>query len=369
MKQELEKLYLKFLKFEEKHLAKDVKFWFGVKEMKPTDQQIKKNIRCYGRESFLNFLKNIKDIIYSEAVLKLVLIWSTDQWPLYYYLQFLKKEKIISLKKNGKIELLRKDFLKIFPRPKEEKEIKEILEKKLKMKLSLEAPTNYPFKTKVFAQYDQLPISISSTIFVVKKILDYLPLNKKFLFIGDDDLVSVYLSLTEPNIESLVIDIDEELLGKIRELAKKFNLKIKTQKVNILKKKKLKENFIGFLTSPVYTFEGVKGFVNFGVNQLGKGGGYGFLNLGDESIGARILFLEKFFFEKKLKIEEIISGKVYYPWRITHPEDKVMEERLSKFFDKKIIKKSPLIGASLWIFNYIPFKVPKPKKQPFYTYL
>lgn len=369
MENKLKKLYLKFLKFRQEYLTKDVQFWFGVEKMKPSQNQIKKRIRSYELESFLNFLKNVKDIIYSENVLDLVLIWSTDQWPLYYYLQFLKNEGLISFKKNGRVKVLRKEFLKIFPQKRNENEIREIVEKKLKMKLPLEAPANFPFKTEILAQYDQLPISISSTIFVVKKILEYLPLNKKFLFVGDDDLISIYLSLVEPSLESLVIDIDEELLEKIRELAKKFNLKIETKKLDIIREEKLKENFIGFLTSPVYTFEGVKGFVNFGVNQLGKEGGYGFLNLGDEAIGNRILFLEKFFFEKNLKFEAVISRKVYYPWRITHPEDEVMFKRLSEFFDEKIIKKAPFIGASLWIFNYIPFKIPKPKKQPFYAYL
>jgi len=372
----LKNLYLKFLKFKENQYFKDVQFWFGVEKMKISQSQIKKIIQNYELESFLNFLKNVKDIIYSENVLNLVSTWSVDQWHLYYYLQFLRKEGLISFKKNGKAKVLRKEFFKIFPRKRNEKEIQEIIEKKLKMKLPLESPSNFPFKTEVLVQYDQLPISISSTIFLVKKILEYLPLNKKFLFVGDDDLISLYLSLTEPNIESLVVDVDEDLLAKIEEISKKFNLKIETKKLNIIKGKKLTpyqdfsgESIIGFLTSPVYTYEGVKGFVNFGVNQLGQEGGYGFLNLGDEAIGNRILFLEKFFVEKNLQIEEIISGKVYYPWLITHPEDKVIFERLKVFFDENLIKKSPLIGASLWIFNYIPCKVPEPKRQPFYAYL
>jgi hypothetical protein len=28
-----------------------------------------------------------------------------------------------------------------------------------------------------------------------------------------------------------------------------------------------------------------------------------------------------------------------------------------------------MIGASLWIFEYIPFKIKRPKKQLFYAYL
>jgi hypothetical protein len=366
---ELKKLYSKFLKFKERHHLKDVQFWFGVEKVKFSKKQIKEILQKYERDSFLNFLKNLKDIIFSQNPLDLVLKWSTDQWSFFYHSAFLKKEGIVDFEKNGRVRLLKKTLLNFFPRPRSENEIKEIIEKKLKMKLPLEAPSNFPFGTKVNAQYDQLPISISSTIFVVKKILDYLPLNKKFLFVGDDDLVSLYLSLTEPKVESMVVDIDEGLFEKIREISKKFNLKIETKKVDITKVQKLKENFVGFLTSPVYTYEGIKGFVNFGVSQFGQDGGYGFLNLSDEAIGNRILFLEKFFAEKNLKIEEIILGKVYYPWRITHPEDEVIFERLKKIFDEKIIKKSPLIGASLWIFDYLPFKVPKPKKQPFYAYL
>lgn len=365
----LKNLYHKFLKFKEARYIKDVQIWFGVEKMKPSEEEIKKIIQDYERESFLNFLKSVKNIIYSKNVLESVLIWSTDQWFPYYLLEFLKRERIISLKKSGKAKLLKGEFFKIFPRPRDEEEIKEIIERKLKMKLPLAAPANFPFKTKVRAEYDQLPISISSTIFVVKKILEYLPLNKKFLFVGDDDLVSLYLSLAEPNIESLVVDIDEGLLAKIKEVARKFNLKIETKKIDITKEKKLKENFVGFLTNPVYTYEGVKGFVGFGINQLGEDGGFGFLELSDEAIGNRILFLERFFVWKNLSIEEVIPGKVYYPWRETHPEDEVISERMKKFFDWETIKKAPLLGASLWIFNYIPFKIPRPKKQPFYAYL
>ena len=366
---ELKNFYHKFLRFKEKQYFKDVQFWFGVEKAKPTKKQLKEVIRNYELESFLTFLKNIKDIIYSKNPLELSRKWACDRWPLYYYLSFLKKQGIITFKRN-QVQVLKKDLLKFFPAPREEKEIKEILEGKLKMKLPLTAATNFPFKTKTVAKYDQLPISISSTIFLVKKILEYLPLNKKFLFVGDDDLVSLYLSLTEPKIESLVVDIDEELLAKIEEISKKFNLRIKTKRVDMTKvrQQNFGGRFIGFLTSPVYTFEGVQGFVNFGVNHLGPEGGYGFLNLGDEAIGNRILFLEKFFLEKNLQIEEIISRKVYYPFRITHPEDKIILERLKFFFDENLINTSPLIGASLWIFNYIPFKVLKPKRQSLYAY-
>jgi hypothetical protein len=366
---ELKKVYQKFLKFKKSEYSRDVRFWFGVEKGNFTQSQILEVIEKYEMESFLNFLRKTRDIIFSKNPLSLIKFWSEDLWPLYYCLSFLKKEGIIGFKKDGKIELLKKKFSKIFIKKREEKEIQEIIEKKLKRKLPLQAPSNFIFGTKITPSYDQLPISVSSAIFIVKKILDYLPLGKKILFVGDDDLISLYLSLAEPKFESLVIDIDEKLLERIQKVAKKFRLKIETKKVDITKTKKLKEEFIGFLTNPVYTFEGIKTFVDFGVNQLSKDGGYVFLSISDEAIGTRVLFLEEFFVKKNLKIEEVIKEKVYYPFNFAHPEDEVIFKRLKNLFKENLIKRSPMIGASFWIFERFPFKIPKPKKQPLYVYL
>jgi predicted methyltransferase len=367
--EKLKSLYKKFLNYRANLFSKDLRFWFGVENLKVTQREIKKIVKEYYKDTFLDFLRRIRDIIFSQNPLFLIKNWSEDQWLLFYYISFLERERIIKIEKSGKIKLLKKEFLEIFPKKRKEEEIKEIVERKLKIKLNPEAFSNSPFKTEILAQYDQFPISVSSAIFIVKKILDYLPLNRKFLFVGDDDFISVYLSLAEPKIESLVLDIDEKLLGKIQEISRKFHLKIETKKVDISKVKKLNERFIGFCTNPVYTFEGIKTFLDFGVNQLGEDGGFVFLSLSDEAIGNRILFLEEFFVKKKLKVEEVIKEKVYYPFALVHPEDKILFERWRKFFNESLIKKSPMIGASLWIFEYIPFKIKRPKKQLFYAYL
>ncbi len=215
-----------------------------------------------------------------------------------------------------------------------------------------------------------MPISQGSAIFVVRKILEKLPLNKKFLFVGDDDFISVILGLVSPGLESLVIDADEELLSCIRSLARKFNLKIETKKVDIRKEKSLGEKFTGFLTSPVYTEAGVKEFVGFGKNQFGKDGGFGFLNLSDESIGNRFLFLQEFFIKNNLIIKEIITGKVYYPYIELYREDREILRRLSSLIDERVIKKSPKIGAALYIMEFLPLRPKRVKfKKPIYAYL
>ncbi len=370
MNNELKNLYFEFLKFQEKKFIEDRKFWFGVREMKLKEKEIKKIFLNYERDSFLEFCKKVKDIIFAKDPLRESLSkWSVDNWLSYYYFKFLKDKKIVDFKKNGKVFLLKKEIKNFLPRPKTEREIKKKIEKKLKIKLALNAPSNYLFKTKIKPKYDQFPISTSSVLFLVSKILEYLPLYAKFLFVGDDDLVSVYLSLADENFKAKVIDIDEALLKKIREVAKRFNLKIETERVNLFQEKRLKEKFVGFLTSPVYTFEGTKAFFNFGVDQLGKDGGFCFLNLADEAIGNRYLFLEEFFARKNLKILEVIKGKIHYPWQILHSEEKIILERYRQLFSEKVVEKSPIISSSLWVFSFVPFKVARPQKQPFYAYL
>lgn len=367
---ELRKLYFQFLKFQEKNFLKDNKFWFGVKENQIKKSKIREIFLLYERESFLEFCKEVKDIIFSKEPLKETLAkWSTDNWYSYYFFKFLKEKRVIGLKKNGKLILLKKVFSRFIPKPLREGEIKEKIEKKLETKISLDSPSTYLFKTKIKPKYDQIPISVSSAIFIVSKILEYLPLCKKFLFVGDDDLVSIYLSLADNRIESLVVDIDEEILEKIKEISRKLNLKIETKKINILKEKKLNEKFVGFLSSPVYTFDGIKVFLRFGINQLGKDGGYVFLNLADEGIGNRYIFLNEFFAKNRLKIEEVIKGKIYYPWQVVRLDDQEILKRYKRLFNQKIVENAPIIASSLWIFNFVPFKIKKPKRQPLYLYL
>ena len=95
-----------------------------------------------------------------------------------------------------------------------------------------------------------------------------------------------------------------------------------------------------------------------------------FLEIGDEAIGHRFLFLQEFFAKENLLIREVLANKIYYPYVSLHKEDKVISERLFKIIDKKFVENSPKLGASLYIFDYIPFPVKKVKfKKSIYSYL
>lgn len=386
MEKFLKTLYQKFLNFEKRYYLRDAKTWLGVGDLKLNKQTFEGFFENYQKTPFFSFLGRIKDIIYSKNVFDYILKNSTDVWDLWYHLKFLENQKILNVKRNGNVSILNKSILNLIPQPQKESEIKDKIEKKLKIKIKEKEPVINLFKKftphrnkisgagfqdfKVKAKWDQMPISESSAIFLTKKILEKLPLNKTFLFIGDDDFISVILSLAEPKIESLVIDIDEDLLARIKGLASKFNLKIQTKKVDIRKEESLGEKFLGFLCNPVYTEEGVKEFMNYGKNQLGEDGGIVFLEVGDEAIGNRFSFLQDFFIKKSLIIKEIIPNKIYYPWISLHKEDKIISKRLFSILNEKTVKASPKLGASLYVFDYLPFEIKRIKiKKPIYSYL
>ncbi len=370
----LEEIYEKFITFYKNNFIFDAKNnSTSLKKLKLSDSTIGRFYDQYYKITYVNFLENLKYILYSKDVFDFIFKDSSEDWKLWPYLYFLEKNKLIKVGRTGKVTHMNKEILEIIPKPLTEEEIKNLLEEKLKVKIrSSESMVKLFEKFKSFevkGQWDQMPISQGSAIFLVHKILERIPLKKKFLFVGDDDFISIVMGLICPGFESVVIDADDQLLATIDFLAKKFNLKIETKKVDIRKDVRVGK-FIGFLANPVYTADGVKGFVKFGLNQLGKDGGLAFLEVGEESIGNRFLSLHEFFAKNGLIAKELIRGKIFYPYIKLYKEDEEIFRRLASMIDEEVIKKSPKLAASLYIFSYLPSKIKEVKfKKPFYAYL
>lgn len=366
----LNELHRKFLDFHKSLFIKNANVWVGTENLKLNEREVEEIFENYEKSSLTDFSQRVKDILYSENTFQFVVSQATEQWKLYIYLEFLREENIISISKEGNIKLLKQELLNFLPKPLSFEEIKEQIESRIGQKLELSKPTSYLFNTEIRAEYDQMPVSLSSALLIVEKILRYIPFYEKFLFIGDDDLISLLLCLSHPKMECKVVDIDKKLLNTIREISEKFNLKIHTQETDIRKNNNLEEDFAGFFTNPSYNFAGIKEFVEFGVSRLGEKGGIALLGMGDEAIGNRSLFLEKFFAEKNLNLKEMINGKIFFPWISLHEEDKFVFEKMNKLFEKDFIENSPKLGANLWIFNYIPYQIRKVKaKESIYEYL
>jgi predicted methyltransferase len=368
----LQKTYKKFIAFYKNCFLKESENWFGVEK---TSQKIKIDfLKNYYNISFYNFLTNVKNLVFTNQVFDFIKKGWGDNWELALYLEFLTKEKIIFLRKD-KLFIQNKNFFDFIPLPKTEDEIKNAIKKKTGLLVQEKESVNDFIgnfnKFKVKGEWDQLPLSQSSAVFLIKKFLEYIPLKKKFLFVGDDDFLSIFLSLADREIESIVIDADKELLNSIDIIKSKFNLKIETRLIDTRKKNKLNEDFVGFACNPPCTEKGVKNFLNYGLNNLGTKGGNIFLTIGNENIGNRILFLQKWFSQKNLAINEVIIKKIFYPYlEVNEKEDKNNFFKMKKYFSEKTIKENPRLGADLWVLNYIPFNVKRIKNNnSIYSYL
>lgn len=368
----LRALYARFIKFSEYQGMKDVLTLSNVDIEKISTAEIKTVVSLYRRMSFFSFLRVLKYFAHSKKVFDIVPKMH-DLYAVLIFVEFLTQENIITVASNGSITFHKNEWKDILPKPQTEKKIAKIIGEKLGAKISMKSPVTDLFSQMGFSMktdFDQSPISQKSAFFVIHKILEHLPLSRTFLFVGDDDFTSVLLSLADPSIQSVVIDADKSLLQAIQRCAQKYNLRIKTKCFDIRNPKRVAGNFTGFLCNPPYTEKGATIFMQYGLQHLGKDGGFAFLEHGNDGVGNRYLFLQKFFSEKQLITEEIIQGKITYPHIGLYEDYEVTNNRLAKFIDPKIIAQQPELAAALYIFNYVPFPIEQcPTKQSIYSYL
>ncbi len=355
------KLYKEFYgKYGENFFVKDCKELWKIKEK---ESLLRKVYRILEKDTFVEFMMHLKFIFFSKSIFDYINLTCQDIRELWLLLNFLVKKKVIKLK--GDKVKVKKELLKFFVKEKSEREIERILRETVG-KLDKEKPLANLFRAefKWKYDYDQLPISTSSAIFIISRILHWLPFYDNFLFIGDDDFLSILLKLVDKKIRVKVVDIDKELLLILEKTAEEFGLEIETERVDI-RKDALKENFIGFFTNPPYTEAGIRSFVNFGVKSLSKDGGLAFLTFSYEPSNRQI-FLQKFFASKNLILLEMHPGVITYPF-YELDEYKKVKERLRKLTKTKIRK---VLSANFYSFTYIPWKVKRiVKKKSIYCYI
>src|SRR3989344_1836165 len=194
--QELRDLYCQFLQIHKSSLivyVRNANNTDGTNNL--TDQAIGKAYGAYYRPPFFVFLRDLKTAMYSPSIFECAKTIAKDSEYIAGFAELFAKTKIAKLDTNGKAVSFREDLLGMLPRVRGEDEIKSIIERKLGVRVKASAPATdlirhvAPFTTK--SKFDQLPISQASAIFEVKKILENLPLPGTFLFVGDDDFISV----------------------------------------------------------------------------------------------------------------------------------------------------------------------------------
>ena len=331
---------------------------------------ILENSNIFYRHTFIEFYNNVRDIIYLRNPFNFIKETNKESWDLWYYISFLATNDLISIKEN-RIKADEELENILVPRYSEEYVLKKIVEK---VEIDdLHRPTSSLIEKLAeerfeFKPYlDQLPISIESAVTLISTIFRYYPFYDKFLFLGDDDFISILIKIVEPRFKPIVIDLDERIL----EIIKSIDEDIEVARRDFRKKKKLDKEILGFCTNPPYNEKGIKTFLRYGLLNLDSLGGRIFLEFGDEAIGRKQLLLQKFFTRNNLEITDLVKGKINYPFMLMHPEDHVIHEMLMKFFDKELIESSYMIGADIYVLTYIPWKVRSlgVRGSKIYTYL
>jgi predicted methyltransferase len=122
-------------------------------------------------------------------------------------------------------------------------------------------------------EYDQFLASITTSARKAA-ILDFFAdiWQKRILFLGDDDFVSLLIARTGKAQQITVIDIDNEVLQRIKEIADKQKLSLQTVKHDLRKllPQELIDKFDVVFTDPPYTANGVALFVSRAIEALDK---------------------------------------------------------------------------------------------------
>lgn len=186
------------------------------------------------------------------------------------------------------------------------------------LKIKKDIIASYRVKHKTKYEYDQWKCNIDTLIKRARKLIDdnYF-FNRKILFLGDEDLTSIYLALAVNDIAEIhVIDIDRELLELIEELNMKLKLNIETHNFDLRVPipDNLRNRFDIFFTDPPFTYNGISLFLIQGFlslkNQVGT---KGYLCVLPLSLMGDIYRIQQLIYNKGFYIDEVIKSFNIYP--------------------------------------------------------
>jgi len=138
---------------------------------------------------------------------------------------------------------------------------------------------------------------------------------KDIVLIGDDDLLSIALSLSQLPSRILVLDIDKRLGDFIEYVNKNYGFNIEFRNYNVAEPlpSDLVEKFDVFSSEPLETMSGLKAFLSRGISCL-KENGVGYFGLTIlEASHKKWLAVQKLLTRMNCVITDVIGGFSKYP--------------------------------------------------------
>lgn len=141
-------------------------------------------------------------------------------------------------------------------------------------------------------------------------------IDKKILFIGDDDLLSVAVSLTRLPKEVVVLEIDERIVEFVNKLGKDLNIPLsgRVYDIRLPLDETLARQFDVFICDPTETMQGFSLFVSRGVSSLRSVGSAVYFGLTALEASKKKWFqIQKLLHSMNLVVTEIRHNFTEYP--------------------------------------------------------
>jgi predicted methyltransferase len=186
--------------------------------------------------------------------------------------------------------------------------------------------------------------------------------SKNFILIGDDDLLSIALALTELPSRIFILDIDEKLGDFIKTVSKEYGFEIEFQKYDVSNPlpKDLRGKFDVFSSEPLETLSGLKAFLSRGVACLReKGVGYFGLSTAESSL-KKWLSVEKLLLRMNCVVTDII--KDFSKYRTLY--ETVSYENFIKKLKFPVEKNPGIYWYKSSLFRFEVVGEPKPAVKP-----
>lgn len=137
--------------------------------------------------------------------------------------------------------------------------------------------------------------------------------NTRILILGDDDLLSIAIAMTELPVEIAVLDVDKRLICYIKNVSRKEDLNIEAKVYNIGNKMPLSKKMDVFISDPVESLVGIKLFLSRGISLLANGGRFYFGLTHIDSSLSKWQKIEQMLVDRDCVITDIVRDFASYP--------------------------------------------------------